>query len=87
MKTRIYAIYDKEAKAYGQPFFAPTDVHAIRSLAVEVNSDSKNSFMAVWPEYFELYNVGEFDDETGTVSATERKMISTAVSLKKKDAR
>lgn len=73
MDTKIYAIYDTQAKAHLQPFFAATDGIAIRS--VQAALDDKNSNFAKYPQDFTLYNLGSFDDQTGIISAKDPELV------------
>lgn len=69
MIIRIYAVRDSAVEAFLQPFFAPTQASAIRSLMEAVN-DPTHAFHKNAKD-FALYHLGEFDDTNGVVSPTE----------------
>lgn len=63
----IVAIKDTAARVFGTPFVVQATAQAIRSLRDEVNSKDSTSDVCKHPEDFELYQVAEFDDDTGDV--------------------
>jgi len=67
MKTRLYSVYDLKAKAFLQPFFSVLDGTAIRAFSTAVNDPS--TMLNKHPEDYILFYVGEFDDESGALSA------------------
>lgn len=64
MRLRIFTIYDSKAKAYLRPFILPSAVHAIREIAEVLQRPGPFSD---YPEHFQLFETGEFDDDTGEV--------------------
>lgn len=83
MKHRLYTVHDKAAGSFGPPFVASSDVHAIRSFAVQVNN--KDSFLNGWPQDYDLYYVGHFDDTDGTLNECPRPLsiLTSATSVKR----
>lgn len=81
----MYAIHDTTAKSWAAPFFQRTDVAAIRAMAAAVNTEDRNNQLFTNPEDFNLYHVGTFNEETGTVSADSDmpKLIVNGIKLKK----
>lgn len=69
MKMRIFAIRDKKAEAFLQPFFAPTDGAATRSFCDAVGD--KASQFCKHPEDYYLSVIGVYDDATGRIEAFE----------------
>lgn len=63
MKIQIVAIRDTQHNGYSQPAYVPTLGIAIRSFADEVNNPQ--SPMNKHPRDYDLYHLGEWDDETG----------------------
>lgn len=63
---RAYSVRDVVSNTYGRPFFSQNDATAVRSLAMEVNNSSFESVLHTNPDDFELYLIGEFDDELCT---------------------
>lgn len=67
MELMIFSIYDNAAKAFLQPFFAPTVEAAIR-MARSVVSDPNHQF-AKYPEDYTLFEIGLFDQGDGSITA------------------
>lgn len=66
MQQFIFTIHDSKAKAYLPPFFLPTEQMAVRTFGDCINSDDHQ--FGKHPEDYTLQNIGEFDDETGTIT-------------------
>lgn len=64
----MFSIRDSAADAYGRPFFMSSVGIAIRSFTDEVNRADKENQIYMHPEDFDLFELGEFDDETGRIS-------------------
>lgn len=64
-KLKVFTIFDGKANAYLRPFSLPSSAHAIREVS-EVMQQPTGPF-SDYPEDFTLFEVGEFDDETGEV--------------------
>lgn len=60
----IVSVKDRAVDAYNRPFYVPTIGAAIRSFTDEVNRNE--SEMQAHPEDYDLYDMGTFDDQTGT---------------------
>ena len=65
MKMIVCTIKDRAADAYGRPFYVPAVGVAIRSFQDEVNRPSDDSQIYQHPEDFDLFELGEFNDDTG----------------------
>lgn len=63
---KLFSIYDSKAKAYLRPFTLPTSAHAIREVAEHMQQPG---VFSDYPEDFSLFEVGEFDEQTGMVTA------------------
>lgn len=74
----LYAIYDKKACSYNTPFYCKTNGIAVRIFADLVSDTS--SVVSRHPEDFELYCLGEFNEDTGETTSTKIFQTS-AVSL------
>ena len=61
----ICSIRDSAADAYGRPLFLPSVGVAIRSFTDEVNRPAEDNQIYQHPEDFDLFELGEFDDNTG----------------------
>ena len=69
MKALLFSIFDSAAKGFLPPFDAPTVEVAIRMFRATVNQPE--SQFSKFPEDYTLFQVGEFDHETGFLAATE----------------
>jgi len=66
MILKMFAIRDSKAEFYNQPFFQKTHGEAernFRSLATDEKSQ-----ISKYPEDFDLYYLGEYDDQTGQMN-------------------
>lgn len=93
MKMQIVATRDIVANLYGQPMFVPTLGQAIRSFGDGCqNTGDANNILAKHPQDFELWHLGEYDDETGRFlvehddSTFERKQIAVGANYRKQGA-
>lgn len=64
MITKAFAIYDSKGLMYGVPFFMPQTGMAIRAFTDLVN-DGQSS-VSRHPTDYVLYEIGSYDDSTGT---------------------
>lgn len=80
MKLGVFAVYDRAAEAFMQPFYAQTIGSAIRSFTDAVNGDGG---IAKHPEDYMLSQLGEFDDNSGELtSILPPKKLVTALEVK-----
>lgn len=70
MRYKILAIRDRAIDSYGQPFYSASVGGAIRSFSDEVNRVAENNQLNKHPEDFDLFLLGEFDDQTGEFDVT-----------------
>lgn len=79
----IFSVLDAAANAFGNPFIVQHVGVAIRELTQAVNSTDATAMIAQHPQDFALYQLGEFDDTQGKITAYELpKLIAQAASLK-----
>lgn len=82
----ICAVKDRAINAFGQPFFEHTRGSAIRAFRDAVNQADANNQFNKHPEDFDLYQIGEYDENTGVVNGTQTAegpiMIARAQDLK-----
>lgn len=69
MICNVYSIRDNKT-AFMQPMLDINDKAAIRNFKLAVANSPTGASMAVYPEDFDLYRIGTFDNETGVVSPT-----------------
>lgn len=66
---RVYTLYDRKVKEYGNLVLGPNDASVMRALKDGVRGDTT---MGKYPEDFDLVSVGEFDPETGALEGFTR---------------
>lgn len=82
MKHVIMSIFDVKVSAFQRPSFSPTVPAFVRACQDEVNRP--DSEMGKHPEDYQIFKIGEFDDESGLlVPLTPPDMIVVAVNLKR----
>lgn len=82
MKFRIFAVRDIATDQYANPMFFMTKGQAIRAFTDEVNRDDKDNMLAKHPTDFELYELGEYDGDTGLFETNTPKQVVTAKEVK-----
>lgn len=83
MKIKIFAVHDVKAEAFGNPMFMNNEQIAIRGLAGAVADPA--SVLSQSPEDFNLYELGEYDDNSGLITPLDRpKLVCSALSVVKK---
>jgi len=65
MKVKIFTTYDSKAEAYLQPFFMRSRGEALRGW--ETICNDPNSQFHKHPSDFTLFEIGEYDEQTGTI--------------------
>lgn len=81
MLTKVFAIYDSKVEAYLQPFFSMSTGSAIRAFsdAVQNPQSQFNKHSAD----FTLFELGTYDDMTGTLISHNAKIpLGTALEFK-----
>lgn len=73
MKVGVYSILDRKAGAFGELLFFPNDGIAQRAMAEVVAQPSNYS---KYPEDFDMYQVGVFDNETGILQPVEVRLAA-----------
>lgn len=65
MLLKMYSIRDSKAEVFNPPFFKHTHGEAERDFRNLVNDEK--SFVNKYPEDFDLFYLGQFDDQTGKI--------------------
>lgn len=60
----VLSVRDRAANAYGRPFFTASVGQAIRSFSDVINGKDDSEIQR-HPGDFDLFHLGQFDDETG----------------------
>lgn len=69
MLLKMYSIRDAKGEIFNAPFYKKTHGEAERDFA-ELCKDEK-SLVNKYPEDFDLYHVGIYDDQTGKISSLD----------------
>lgn len=72
---RMVSVRDRAANTFARPFCVPSLGVAIRSFTDEINRASGENPLYMHPEDYDLYQVGDFDEDTGEVIPDKPKMI------------
>lgn len=82
---KVCAVRDRAVDGYGQPIFVVAQGQAIRSFIDEINN--RESSMFNHPEDYDLYFLGDYDDDTGLlVACTPPKMLCVGKDVKQPPA-
>jgi hypothetical protein len=66
MKLKIYSIRDAKTEYFSAPFFNHTHGEAERNF--KKACDDKNSNLNQFPEDYDLYCLGDYDDNSGQIT-------------------
>lgn len=69
MKLKAFSIRDSKAEVFNTPFFQKTHGEAERSFKSLLND--QQSMIAKYPDDYDLYYIGEYDDQAGTFSVLD----------------
>lgn len=81
MRYKILTVRDRAIDTYAQPFFTSSIGGAIRSFADEINRANENNQLNKHPEDFDLFALGEFDDQTGEFDTTRPAQVAVGKDL------
>lgn len=81
--VKLFTVYDSKAEAYMHPFVMRSRGEALRAWESEVNNEQSN--FSRFPADFTLFEIGVFDEASGSVTMYESKVsLGVAVEFKKK---
>lgn len=66
MKLQLYTIYDAKAHVYQQPMFFLNQEVAVRAFSLACNDPA--SFLCQSPTDYSFFHLGEWDDDTATIT-------------------
>lgn len=69
MILKMYSIRDAKSEVYNTPFFAKTHGEAERNFRTASNDDKTT--ISKYPEDYDLYYLGEYDDNKGTLASLD----------------
>lgn len=75
MKRAMCAVFDSGVMAFGAPFFARALGEALRSFTDEVNRKAPDNMLNAHSDDYALHLLGWFDDEQGTVDASDKRVL------------
>ena len=79
----ICTVKDRAADAFGRPMFVPSTGVAIRSFSDEINRNNADNQLYNHPDDFDLYELGQFDDNTGLFALHDQpKLLSLGKQVK-----
>lgn len=83
MIIKLFAVFDSKAALFGQPFSDQQEGSAIRNFSDAVNDSSNpNNLWNKHPEDFSLFQIGEFDNNSGELIPCVPKSLVTASALR-----
>jgi len=71
---KLYVLHDIKSETYTAPTLNPARGQAIRSFADAVNDTKNQSVLSTHPEDFTLFEIGEYDIKTGTITLYDSKV-------------
>lgn len=81
MIANMFSVFDSAAARFTEPWPAPTVEIAIRRFRHTVNQDGND--IAMFPEDYTLFHVGEFDQELGVFHAFDTpRSLGVAITFK-----
>jgi len=84
MKLKIFSLRDQKIDAFMAPLAMQTTGQVIRMLQDEIERNEPTNIVAKHTEDFELFEVGEFDTDTGQITAKAPKSVILLTELKPK---
>lgn len=83
MLLKVFSIRDQKAEVFNTPFFQKSIGEAERNFKTLVNDDK--STVSQYPEDFDLYYLGEYNDNLGLITSLDTPQhVIKAVQLKEK---
>lgn len=68
MEQKVFSVYDLKACAFMQPFFSVNSGSAMRAFG-DVLVKEPGSVMAMHPEDYQLFELGTYDDNSGSLGS------------------
>ena len=78
MHLFVVCVKDRAAEVFNRPFFVPHRNVAIRDFTDEVNRAAVDNQLNKHPDDFDLYLLGEFNDNTGEFSISSPQVLVRA---------
>lgn len=77
----IYSVRDTAVGEFLLPWYFKNDAAAVRALGDSVNKPSEDNQFYQHPEHFQLYRIGSFDGESGSISPVIPEFVVDCQSL------
>lgn len=84
MKHKIYAVHDIKAEVFNLPYFSTNEAVALRIFQGGVND--RTTDLNRNPEDYSLHCLGEYDMETGKITADGPRLVALAATFVSKEA-
>ena len=82
MILKAYSVYDNKVGVWNRPFFSRSDAEALRAFAFNGRSDK---FMSENSSDYDLFYLGDFNDEVGLLNMEVRQNLGNLSSFIKKE--
>lgn len=66
--SKLFAIYDLKARFFGSPVIFRSKDEAVRSVVDIMSRHDVDNMICVHPEDFSLFEVGEYDNQSGVIT-------------------
>lgn len=83
MIVRLYSLYDKRTQLFSSPFAAVNDDTAVRMVYGLLND--RSTTVAQYPEDYDMWRLGMFDDASGLVSDRDTEKLGNIAFFKKRE--
>ena len=84
MKSQVFSIFDSKTETFGLPGYFHNKGHALRMFETKCNEQGTD--LAMYPEDFSFFHVGEFDDSNGLLTPlTPPVNVGLAVEFRRSD--
>lgn len=82
MRVVLFSIFDRKAKIFMAPFVARSETDAVRQISASFRDPQmKDTPVGQNPSEFDLRVIGSFDDETGVITPSEPRLVSSLAEL------
>lgn len=82
MLHKMFSVRDSKAETFHPPIYVKTHGEAERNFHATVNNEETT--IGRYPDDYDLYYIGEYDDQTGKIKSETPQHIVKAVQLKTK---
>ena len=80
-KLKMFTTHDAVAGSFIHPFFLPNTAMAERAFTQAVNDPSHEFSRS--PADYTLYEIGEFDPNSGTIETAEKRAVANGAAVKR----